>query len=67
MGRCWDRGPGGVRVEKEFFLGEEGLKLLAEGVLEGKLDQDVVWVINFWAAIAATGIRFVVDLVGERI
>lgn len=65
MGRCWDRGPGGVRVEKEFFLGEEGLKLLAEGVLVGKLDQDVVF--NFWAAIAATGIRFVVDLVGERI
>jgi hypothetical protein len=46
-------------------LGEEGLKLLAEGVLVGKLDQDVVF--NFWAAIAATGIRFVVDLVGERI
>ena len=65
MGRCWDRGPGGVRVEKEFFLGEEGLKLLAEGVLVGKLDQDVVF--NFWAAKAATGIRFVVDLVGERI
>jgi hypothetical protein len=46
-------------------LGEEGLKLLAEGVLVGKLDQDVVF--NFWADIPATGIRFVVDLVGERI
>jgi hypothetical protein len=60
-----DRGPGGVRVEKEFFLGEEGLKLFEEGVLVGKLDQDVVF--NFWADIPATGIRFVVDLVGERI
>lgn len=40
---------------------------LAVGVVVGAFDQDVILDLDFWAAVAAAGIRFVVDSVGEPI
>jgi hypothetical protein len=56
-----------VSVERDFFLAEEGVDLLAVGIVEGAFDQDVVLIFDFWAAMAATGIHFVVDSMGEQI
>ncbi|EFX76757.1 hypothetical protein DAPPUDRAFT_248427 [Daphnia pulex] len=44
-----------------------GAHLLAVGIVEGAFDQDVVLIFDFWAAMASTGIRFVVDSMGEQI
>jgi hypothetical protein len=56
-----------VSVERDFFLAEEGVNLLAVGIVLGAFDQDVILIFDFWATMAATGVRFVVDSMGERI
>jgi putative flippase GtrA len=48
-------------------LAEEAVNLLAVGIVVGAFDQEVILIFNFWATMAATGVRFVVDSMGERI
>jgi hypothetical protein len=56
-----------VGIERDFFLAEEGVDLLAVGVVVGAFNKDVILIFDFWTAMAATGVRFVVDSMGERI
>ena len=56
-----------MSVERDFFLAEEGVNLLVVGIVVGAFDQDVILIFDFWATMAATGVRFVVDSMGERI
>jgi hypothetical protein len=56
-----------VSVERDFFLEEEGVNLLAVDIVVEAFNQDMVLVVNCWASEVAARICFNVDPVGKGI
>lgn len=54
-----------MSIERDFFLEEEGVNLLAVGIVVGAFDQDMVLVLNCWSSEAAARICFNVDPVSK--